>query len=284
MNARAMSPSVASGCVELLGAVSRGQLTAPEACALTLCPLPSKDIVDAAFALRWLDLTETGQLAMTLRGEQALDAATAQASFRHLIMDYIDAENPPWVQLAPRGRMEVLKNTPSGIRQLLVEADLGYGDAEDIVAFWDALAARARGLRGAALAETGRRGERLTLAYECARTGVKPKWISLDSNAEGYDVLSRVSGEDSRRLTIEVKASTQRGLLGSFHLSRNEWEMAEESRSHKFHLWDLSRQPPHLAALDVDQVIKHMPDDAGEGRWESTMIPFAAFSGQFQAV
>ena len=285
MSARPLSPSVAFGCVELLGVVSRNAVTTGGVLSLALGAVPAQDVLEAALGLSWLaPEPDTGLLAPTPKGARALAAPDDRARLRMLILDHVDAGSPPWAQLAAAGRREVLLQAPKGICQVFVDAGLAYGDDPDAVAFWDTLAARARGLRSAVLTETGRTGERLTLIHEKRRTGRDPKWVALDSNAYGYDVLSRVSGQDGRRLTIEVKASSQASLSGLFHITRNEWWLAGDSLNHVFHLWDVSREPPRLAVLDVDRVAEHVPSDAGSGAWEAARIPFAAFASSFSAL
>lgn len=281
-NCRPLSPSVAFGCVELLGIVSRNAVTPGGVLSLSLGAVSPKDILDASLDLRWLATSENGLLAPTLRGERTLSAPDDLTRLRLLVLDHIDARIPPWLQLASAGRRELLLQAPAGIRQVLVEAGLAYGDDAETVSFWDTLAARARGMRNALLTETGRVGERLSIAHEKARTGRDPKWIALDSNADGYDVLSRVSSEDQRRLTIEVKASMQARLSGAFHLTRNEWSLAEESINHVFHLWDLGSDTPRLAVLTVEQLAAHVPVDRGDGGWESARISFASFAFSFE--
>ena len=51
----------------------------------------------------------------------------------------------------------------NGVAQVFVEAGLANGFDDDVVAFWDELAARARGLRDVKLSEFGREGEKLTI-------------------------------------------------------------------------------------------------------------------------
>lgn len=277
---RPLSPGVAFGCIELLGAVSREAFTPAGAESLALGSVPSRDILKAAMDLQWIVTSLDGLLVPAIRGERAISALDDTARLRLLVLDHIDAENPLWIQLAPRGRREVLLQAPKGVSQVLVEAGLAYGQDTETVGFWDALAARARGIRATSLSETGRIGERLSIEAEQKRTGCKPKWIALDSNADGYDVLSRVSAEDSRRLTIEVKTSAQ-GLAGFLHLTRNEWGLATESLNHVFHLWNIRTNPPRLAVLDTETVAIHIPDNRGSGEWEAAEIPFITFESSF---
>lgn len=113
---------------------------------------------------------------------------------------------------------------------------------------------------------------------------MRPRWIALDSAGDGYDVLSQLSAEDRRRLTIEVKASERALKYAEFYLTRNEWETEEDFLNHVFHLWDLSGEEPRLATLLVEQLRAHIPTDNGNGNWKSTSVPFGAFDRQFESV
>lgn len=205
-----------------------------------------------------------------------------EARVRRALLDYIDVVRPPWIQNATFGRNRVITFAGSDIAQVFVEAGLAYGTDKDVVDFWDELAARARGQKGVRLNAVGRAGERLTIELETRRTGRAPKWVSVDSNADGYDVLSVAGPADSRHLSIEVKATTV-GAAGSFHLTANEWERAIVSDLYAFHLWDMRAAIPALAVLSKEDVDPHIPADRGNGRWESVEIPFGAFSERFEA-
>ena len=151
------------------------------------------------------------------------------------------------------------------------------------MAFWDALAARARGQKDDRLNAIGREGERLSLAFERERTGRQPKWVAIDNNDDGYDILSVVSADDLRKQSIEVKASTL-GLRGSFFLTRNEWERAMEAEQHSFHVWSLATTPPTLAVLDSVAVSEHVAADQGDGEWRVIEVPLRAFHARFTAI
>ncbi len=169
-------------------------------------------------------------------------------------------------------------------RSRVRDASLGAVTDDDVVSFWDALAARARGLETDRLTSIGRQGERLTLAYEQSRTGRRAKWTAVDNNADGYDVLSVVTKHDHRPLSIEVKASAL-GVAGTLHLTRGEWERATEVENHVFHLWAVrSTARPTLAVVAPKTLEHHIPRDSGEGAWELVEVPFLAFSTEFRAV
>lgn len=280
----ALSPGLAQGCFELLGIVARSTLTGSQVIASFpyLGTLSANKVIDTAMELKWLHLGDKGIATISPWGARLLGITGYEPMLRQAILDYIDVESPPWVQNATFGRSRVLAFVGKDIAQVFVEADLTQGTSDDVVAFWDALAGRARGQRNCRLATIGREGERLTIAFEARRTGKQPKWVAIDNNGDGYDILSVVSSNDPRQLSIEVKTSTL-GFLGCFHLTRNEWERALEIDHHHFHLWAMQPSSnPVLAVVLPSEMEAHIPQNSGAGSWETVEIPFAAFKECFQ--
>lgn len=235
--------------------------------------------------LGWIRVNDAGLAVLAPAGARllALDPI-GPARLRRALLDYVEAERPPWTKLALDGRTRTLQFAPVGFAQLMSEAYLAEGYDDEVVEFWDRLATIARGQTDIHLSEIGRRGERLTLAYEKRRTGVDPVWRSIESNADGYDVLSVVSREDLGQKQIEVKTSTS-GMSGSLHLTRNEWDMTETMVHHEFHLWNIqSANAPKLAIVHRASMAEHVPDDKGRGVWKEVEIPFAEFAGLFAGV
>ncbi len=140
----------------------------------------------------------------------------------------------------------------------------------------------ARGLHDVYLNETGRDGERLTLEFEKRRTGRSPRWIALDSNLDGYDVLSSVGPKDASALCIEVKAS--RSSAGEFYLTRHEWDMAQTFETYTIHLWELRANVRRLAVVDLAMMATQIPVDCGSGRWDCVRVPFSSFAPEFKIV
>lgn len=280
----AFTPGTAQGCFELLALVSRYSLSFGQIVASFshFSAMRSADIVAFAQGTGWVQSSEEDLAALTPEGSRLLSLAGYEPMLRQALLDHIDASRPPWVQCATYGRSRVMSFAGAGVAQVIVEAGLANGFEDDVVAFWDALAARAHGLRNGSLSEIGRKGERLTIAHEEARTGQKPKWVAINNNADGYDVLSVVGGGDSRSLSIEVKTTTQ-GASGALNLTRNEWEMAQERFTHVFHLWDIQHEPPMLAKISVSDMAGHIPTNAGSGRWEVVSVPFRVFGPMFEA-
>jgi hypothetical protein len=274
-----LSPGVAYGCFELLDIIENAATPLLLDTARNLGKLgviAAVRVTGCALALGWAEVNERGEIIATARGQSVRAMPLTEHRLTRALLDIIEVTDPPWVQNARFGRRRFLEYAPIEIAQICEEAGLDEAADERAVAFWDTLAARARGLHDVRLNEIGREGERLTLAYEARRTGKHPKWIALESNEDGYDVLSQLADDDTRRLCIEVKASRQ-GRRGDFYLTRHEWETALSLLNFRMHLWDLSRSPPKLAVLNISDIETHLPVDIGAGAWDTAKVPFSAF-------
>lgn len=246
--------------------------------------MPAKQVLEFSQQLNWVAIAEDGRLEAAAAGRQILELAAYGPMLRCALLDYAEIISPPWLQNAAYGRSRVLNFAPRNVLQVMVEAEVTEGVADEVVAFWDKLAALARGRRDSWLTDIGRRGERLTINYEEARTGRRPRWVAIDSNEDGYDVLSVCTDVDLSPLGIEVKTST-RGLDGSFFVTRGEWEVAIGMEAHLFHCWDLSVcSVPRLAVVPSYEVATHVPHDQGQGLWTDVEVPFNAFAERFVAV
>jgi hypothetical protein len=278
---RPVTPGLAVGCVELVGVVGRNNPTQSALNSGRTLSLPTQDILEFAVYVNWVRVQDDGSVVLTPAGGQVFASQNCRTNLRTFLRDYIQIADPPWVRLAALGRRDVLLQAPDGVRQLLVESGMAYSCDDDVVQWWDQLGAESRGYKNSRLTEIGRAGERLTLAYEEKRTGRVPKWVAIESNADGYDVLSVVSSTDSRRLAIEVKTSQQDVEAGSFYVTRHEWDTACDSLCHVFHVWDICRECPRLAVLTVDEVADHVPLDKGAGAWQTSKVPLRAFVERF---
>ena len=277
------SPGVAQSCHELL-VLAKKHALAPKHLLSTFThigAIPSDKVWGIAQELNWAYVTDEGLLAPTIKGERLLAYTCYPQLLRQMLLDYIDTERPAWLQNASSGRAKVLMFVRAEIAQVFVEAELAQGVDEQTVAFWDALAALARGQKNDRINEVGRTGERLSLGYESRRTRREPRWVSIESNEDGYDILSVLSADNAAKLSIEVKASTM-GMHG--YLTENEWERAQEATHHCFHLWDMSADEPRLCILTTEQIRANVPLNLGNGLWQSVKIPFNAFSSNFTPI
>lgn len=283
-----LSPGLIQACAELLGIVSRKPVSLPtlRASFTTFGVVATSTVLEEVQQRQWLVNNAAGFAELTPRGRRLLASEPIQGRMRQALIDVIETERPAWIQSAIHGRRQVLDFVNTPLAQVFLEAGLVDGTAPDIIAFWDNLAAQARGQRDATLLKIGRQGERLSIAYETRRTGRIPKWISVETNGDGFDLLSVVGPSDSQALSIEVKATTL--ASGTFHLSRNEWEYGRSALTHVFHLWDIASHVPRLAVIDPADVARHIPADNGNGEWQQVLVPFHPFddkmSGQADVV
>jgi len=213
----------------------------------------------------------------------ALDEGTGPTNYndvpaflRQVIASFIERNSPWWLRLAPYGRNRVRRALSTNEDQCLEAAGLFATDlAQDVIQWWDRLAQIVRAGQDAAKLSRGRIGERLTITYETerlSRLGIsaRPRWIALDDNSAGYDVLSFDLGpvEPVAKL-IEVKSCS--GAFGEIYLTRTEWDTAmERAPNYRFHIWLLPEK--NLIELTPGDLEKHIPHDRGNGRWESIRI------------
>ncbi|WP_054312117.1 DUF3883 domain-containing protein [Mesorhizobium sp. 1M-11] len=278
-----LSPGLAQAGLALLELLQRRPLTAPDLLSgmKTVGGRPPSEALALSQVLNWLAVDEAGVLFATPAGLRVIASGRYEFVLRRITLDYAELLKPDWLQNAPYGRSRVLAFCPPGVGQILVESGAADAPTDDVVAFWDELASIARGLLDDRLLAIGRQGERLTLAHEQVRTGASPRWVAIDSNQDGYDVLSIKAADDPSLLSIEVKAS-RAGLAGHLHITRREWDTATESAAYVFHLWDLKdAAAPRLAAVPLETMADHMPSDTGGGFWESVRVPFHEFTELF---
>ncbi len=279
----ALSPGCLHSSFKLLEIISRREhnLLNLAGSLIRIEILPAADVVNFALGVGWIASDDRGTATLSISGARVHSLGVTSERFRQAILDFIGVARPAWSQLIPRGRNETLSTLSPAVWQCFAEADLITSYADEVVRWWDALAARARGQRSEMLLETGRHGERLSFQYEKVRTGRTPQWQSVESNLAGYDILSVVGMDDPRKLQIEVKATRSATSSGVFHLTRNEWNTGLLADQYVFHLWAVDREPPALAILDKLDLAEHVPRDGGAGLWETVEIPFAVFQLAF---
>ncbi|OWX99360.1 DUF3883 domain-containing protein [Thioclava sp. IC9] len=276
-----LTPSAAYACIDLLAEVTAQRLTLSELKNLHFPSISAQTVVDNVTALGWVIEEADGSVATTHRGQECLNLNEATEQLRFLLSDYFLLRRDPWLQLARRGRIHVLLQAPPEIAQLLHEAQLAEGEQDYIVRFWDDLADRIRGDRDRNRTEVGRTGERLSLAYETKRTGKKPRWVALDSDEFGYDLLSQTSETDLTLTKIECKCSERTLAEATLYLTRHEWETADSSERYYFHLWNIASHKTRLAIVSVEDMRQHIPENKNRGSWEAVQVPFLAFAPLF---
>lgn len=204
--------------------------------------LSTTDVVNFSMKMGWLELDDQKKVILTPSGAHIHSLTNAPKRICHALLDFIGIAQPSWAHLIPRGRQETISILPSEVRQCFSEAGLVKGYSDEIISWWDALAMKARGQRSKIQLDIGRKGEKLSLEYEKARTNKTPKWQSIESNLSGYDILSIVNDSDEKKLQIEVKSTLEEIDYGSFFVTKNEWECALLADHYKFHLWALGEK------------------------------------------
>jgi len=199
-----------------------------------------------------------------------------QDFLRRSIANIIKEQNPWWLPLAAKGREKVRAALNNNEEQCFEDAKLFSTFPDDAaIAWWDSLANEVRAIRQEANNLQGRVGEKLSLEYESRRLlseGItaEPRWIALDDNTAGYDILSFEPGvvEPVAKL-IEVKTCSR--MVPQFFLTTNEWRTALERSDHYvFHLWLLPEKM--LIEFSPTDIRQHVPIDQGSGEWQDAVI------------
>lgn len=226
----------------------------------------------------WIAINTHGVIHPTDRGLEILEFTDYTIQLRKQLLDMISIYQPTWAKRIPNGRAEARSSFPKDAEQCFHEAGLLNDWDDALIKWWDELAQAAKAKKSSELLEIGRKAERLSFEHELTRTGVKPKWQSLESNFSGYDILSRVSDGNETPLKIEVKGTTLPKKQAYFTITRNEWTTAQSSQYYCLHLWLLNGNPIDVIIIDRDDVAPHLPENKGNGSWETARIPFIAFS------
>ncbi len=240
-------------------------------------------IIETAQRCRWIECDNTS-FNLTERGYDLFSADHTPNEYvlRDMLYDYIFYCCPVWSYKIPTGRNEALFIMTKDERACFHEAGLlSENPDKEIVEWWDKLASIIRKSSDERNNRIGRTGERLTILEETSRTGEKPRWISIDSNLTGYDILSRVSKVDASKLLIECKASEASMDSACCHITASEWHTAQNSKHYKFYFWLLG-SVNRFAVLDPCQIAPYIPTNNATGKWESVKIPFTSFSEYFQ--
>ncbi len=236
------------------------------------------DVLETIQLGGWVQIVEGGGISLTDRGRAINSSPKEYIALRLQISDLIGVLRPRWAQLIPSGRIEAQKNfTNRNVEQCFNEAGLLGGYDMDVIEWWDDVAWMIRRNKDKNQVKTGRMGELLTIEYEEKRTGKKPEWVAIDSNKNGYDVLSIRGNDNDYPLRIEVKASSLPLQSAKFILTRHEWDTAKNG-GYQFHLWNIMKEGDHKQyVLEHTDLEAHICHDRGRGTWKEEWIPFSIF-------
>lgn len=192
-------------------------------------------------------------------------------------------ELPEWAKLMTLGRGRFIKRLGGeeyrDVRSLFRQARLLDDPLSvDDIEWWDDIQAHVRHHHDAEKMRRARAAEQLSIEYErklLAKFGlsVTPRWMAMEDNTVGYDILSYSLGQfGPLSKLIEVKSTIASPLR--FFLTRNEWEQAKKfGKTYVFHIWDMGKQPAVLYERTVEQIAPHVPQDNKKGQWKTAMIP-----------
>jgi uncharacterized protein DUF3883 len=244
----------------------------------------AQDVYETATQLSWICTAASGQLVPTDIGRAAHAGPDRPTKLRFQLAKIIEAQQPGWAGLLPKGRKEAIAGFPSEIYQCFEEALLLGDSTDEIVSWWDRLSGLMRAVSQRALLETGRKGERHSIQYEHRRTNKLPKWQSFETNYAGYDVLSIRAEDDATPLKIEVKASDRTFKYASIYVTEHEWTTATKSPGdYVFHIW-LIGPPLALFIIDSTTVMANAPTNQGKGKWRNAEIPLGAITHPSRAI
>lgn len=223
-----------------------------------------------------LDLEASAALAGLLPPQLPVDGAHF---YRDCIRRILLAYQPSWTRTMLQGRSRFYATLERDEQSLFRQAGILDNPPDDgFVDWWDTLAGEMRLIKAAEMMVRGRAAERLTMIHEAERLqrqgiDAQPKWIGLDDNTKGYDVLSyELSGGTLINRMIEVKSTIASPIR--FIVTRNEWEQANRSGpAYSFYIWDMQKAPPILHIRSVEQVRPHIPSDNEKGRWQNAEVP-----------
>lgn len=279
-----ITTTVMDACAVLLERIQQGVFkSTSDMLSISIYQLRSEDIADLAYTCGWIIGED---ISITPRGGCILNAcAHSPEQYAMILWDYVLKCKPTWAYRIPYGRKETSLFMSKDEMACLSEANLlSSAPTESTIDWWDGLADIIRHQSQQARSELGRKGERLTMAFERHRTGNDPSWKAIESNRAGYDVQSVVDGGCLEPLLIEVKTSSDAIDFATFHVTANEWKTACNSRNYVFHLWLVKNKQPLLAIIEPDQISPHIPSNCNEGKWETAEIPYSLYTGCFNTI
>ena len=217
---------------------------------------------------------------------QHLDSARrwkqTENRLRLFVFEWVQIAKPSWLRLVPYGREKVKSALGEDEVQCLREGGLFDDEPDDeAIEWWDRMAAITRGSSDAEQMKRARLAERLSLEHEQARLmdlaiRRRPKWVALEDNTLGYDILSYDLDPQGRAINRLVEVKSRLG--GSIFFTRNEWENASGAPRHSvIHIWDLPEERLH--EYRVCDLEPNIPHDQGMGTWQEVRIELGRSGG-----
>ena len=217
----------------------------------------------------------SGGLALLRSLDSSLDWEPTKDRLRLFVYEWIRLVEPGWLRLVPYGREKLRKALGPDEVQCFRGAGL-FDESPDneAIEWWDRLAALMRGVSDAERMKRARLAERLSFEHERTRLnrlGIskEPKWVALEDNTVGYDILSYNLDSEGRIVSrlVEVKSK----LSDTIFLTRTEWENAfSAAQQTVLHVWDLPQKS--LREYHPREIAPNIPQDQGAGTWQDVRI------------
>lgn len=192
--------------------------------------------------------------------------------YRYFIEQYIRKMEPSWAGRIIYGRREIYCFLNKEEQRCFCLAGLYENYDQDTVDWWDNIASFLREKSNINKLNYGRNGEKLTIDYEEKRIGVKPKYVAIDSNLLGYDVISFVNLDKKEKLYIESKYSEKPYEYASFYVSSHEWSVAHNNKNYRFYIWYHKNNEIKLEIKTPEEIMPHIPLNSGIGEWTTVEI------------
>ena len=216
-----------------------------------------------------------GGLTLLQSLDSSLDWKPTKSRLRLFVYEWIRLVEPRWLRLVPYGREKLRQALERDQTQCFREAGL-FDESPDneAVDWWDRLATLMRGISDAEKMKRARLAERLSLEHEKTRLkrlgiSMEPKWVAIEDNTLGYDILSYDLNSEGRIVSrmVEVKSK----LSDNIFLSRNEWENAfSAAQQTVIHVWDMPQK--RLREYLPREIAPNIPRDQGAGTWQDVRI------------
>lgn len=249
-----------------------------------ISPVSVDTLMDLALTCHWI-ARDNDLFFLSKQGEVLVNTKDFCERAKIILSDYIFYVTPAWARRIPYGRQEAFIFMTKDEQACFYEAGLmDENPGAAVIGWWDQISNFLRRTEEDRKTEIGRKGEHLTILYEQKRTGKQPRWISLDSNLSGYDIISQQTQEDSSPLLIEVKSSEKSIATADFFVSVNEWHTASNTEHYKFYLWCFYGGKEQLAIIKPRQLFHYIPTNNKSGEWQMVRIPFASFSEAFNDI
>ena len=216
-----------------------------------------------------------GGVALFRALDSSVDWNLTKSRLRTFVFEWVQLVQPRWLRLVPFGRQGVRRALDIDHAQCFREAGLFDEVPDDeTVQWWDRVAALMRGVSDEEKMTRARLAERLSFEHEKRRVknlGIRdePKWVSLEDNSLGYDILSYDRDKMRRTVTrlVEVKST----LSDSIVLTRNEWQNASSAAQQAvIHVWYLPKRI--LREYRPCEIAPNIPMDQGSGAWQDVRI------------